>query len=145
MADDKLGALLHLLHIGVKELKREESFGLKMRVQRVVYLLQYVGETGFSFSFSTYFRGPYSVDLAKRCSLMEDEHGGAIENAELAVWFYDHELEWLTVATTILMAAASGESDKGKMEKTVRFYRERLTGAQFESVYSTLAERGILR
>lgn len=42
------------------------SFQGRLRIQKVVYLLQAMGETaGRKFGFSVYYRGPYSPMLAK--------------------------------------------------------------------------------
>lgn len=144
MADEKLSALLNALKVPPPELKKEENFGLKMRVQRVAYMLQFVGEEGFNFSFSTYFRGPYSVDLAKKLSLMTENPEGTIDRSQLARWFFDHELEWLNAAVTIMMLHSSHRSGERGWYEAVRQYRERLTEEEFRSILVELRERKII-
>ena len=144
MADDKLSALLNTLHVPLPELKKEENFGLKMRIQHVAYMLQFVGEEGFNFSFSTYFRGPYSVDLAKKCSLMTENPEGAIGRSELARWFFDHDLEWLNAAVTIMMLSSSHSGGEREWFEAVRQYRERLSEEDFKSILAELRKRKII-
>lgn len=144
MTAEKLGNLLRLLQISPADLKEEEAFGLKMRVQHVVYLLQYMGEGGFDYAFTAYFRGPYSVELARACSFLTRADQGRIERAELATWFFDNELEWLSAATTIMMIHTSYAGRRNEEFGAVRFYREHLTEEEFESVLSELKGRGVL-
>ena len=144
MSDQKLGAVLRLMHVEPSDLNRDESFGLRMRVQRVVYLLQHTGEEGLRFSFSTYFRGPYSVDLAKACSLLGDAGSGSLKGESLAAWFLDHDLEWLSTATTVIMLHGSFRDRPAEEYAAVRFYRQDLTEEEFGSILSQLREKGVL-
>ncbi len=145
MTNEKLSALLNTLQIDPSELKKEENFGLKMRIQRVAYLLNYLGDEGFGYSFSTYFRGPYSVDLAKSCSVFTDRPSGSLEREELVKWFFDHELDWLNAAVTIMMLHASYRGREEEEFQAVRHYRERLTEEEYASIMAELRVRGILR
>lgn len=144
MNDEKLGAVLRLMHVEPADLKRDDSFGLRMRVQRVVYLLQHIGEEGLKFSFSTYFRGPYSVDLARACSLLTDKGNGRLESEAIAAWFLDHDLDWLSTATTVIMLHRSFRDRPSEEYGAVRFYREDLTEEEFKSILSQLSEKRVL-
>ncbi len=145
MGNEKLLALLNTLGIKPSELKREENFGLRMRLQKVAYLLQYIGEQGFDYSFSTYFRGPYSVDLAKTSSLLTETPSGKLERSEEALWFFARELEWLNIATTIMMLEGDYRGRDGDLFRAVKQYRERTTEEQFGDVLRVLRKRGVLR
>jgi hypothetical protein len=76
MNDSKLLALIKVLDLDTLQVKNRDNFGVKMRVQAAAYLLQYLGEDGFDYSFSTYFRGPYSVDLGRGLSLLAPAEPG---------------------------------------------------------------------
>lgn len=144
MSEEKLGAMLRLLHIEPGELEKEENFGLRMRVQRVAYLLQQLGEEGFSYNFSTYFRGPYSVDLEKASSLMTQMGEASLKNSELAVWFFKHDLDWLRCATTIMMVHPNYSGRRDMEFEGVKFYMPKLARDEFDRIMSELKGRGIL-
>lgn len=144
MSEEKLGAMLGLLHIEPGDLSREENFGLRMRVQRVAYLLQHMGEEGFAYNFSTYFRGPYSVDLAKASSMLTRTGNASLKNGELAVWFFKHDLDWLRGATTIMMVHPTYTGRRDKEFEGVKFYMPKLTVEEYDKTIAELKGRGIL-
>ena len=144
MSEEKLGSLLQLLHIEPGDLNREENFGLRMRVQRVAYLLQQMGEEGFDYNFSTYFRGPYSVDLAKASSMLTQTGSAELKYSELAVWFFRHDLDWLRGATTIMMVHPAYTGRRDMEFEGVKFYMQKLTRDEYDKITAELKGRGIL-
>ena len=54
----KLANLLACLEIDLVELREVNNTELRLKVQKTVYLLNYLGEKGFDYPFSFYVRDP---------------------------------------------------------------------------------------
>jgi uncharacterized protein YwgA len=100
--------LLEFLKLPREELKKDENFLKRLRVQKAAYLLKYLGVQPFTrYDFSLYIHGPYSPDLAREYYSEKSEGSQVpeIDNdiLELLKWFMDHGDRWLEIATSILM------------------------------------------
>jgi len=100
--------LLEILGLSRDELKKEENFLKRFRVQKAAYLLKYLGVRPFtSYDFSLYIHGPYSPDLAREYYSEKGEEPQVlkIDNDVLKLlnWFMNHDERWLEIATSILM------------------------------------------
>ena len=99
----KLANLLACLEIDLVELREVNNTELRLKVQKTVYLMNYLGEKGFDYPFSFYVRGPYSRALALDYYRIDSTRPGIIKNLEVAKQFFSRETSWLELASTMLM------------------------------------------
>jgi uncharacterized protein YwgA len=143
--------LLEILGLSRDELKKEENFLKRFRVQKAAYLLKYLGVRPFtSYDFSLYIHGPYSPDLAREYYSEKGEEPQVlkIDNdvLELLNWFMNHDERWLEIATSILMIYERYPKIGSKeMLSILKLSKPGITREEFEKILSELRSKPQLK
>jgi uncharacterized protein YwgA len=143
--------LLQILGMTRDELKMEEEFLKRFRVQKAAYLLKYLGVRPFTkYDFSLYIHGPYSPELAREYYLerSEEPQVPAIsdDKLELLNWFMNHDERWLEIATSILMIRERyPRISSEEMLSILRLSKPWITREEFEKILSELKSKPHLK
>jgi uncharacterized protein YwgA len=133
----------------------------RLKIQKTVYLLSYVGVDDLKFSFSLYIRGPYSPVLTSIYYKLVEEGDTAIAKQAkkaskrmkpyigLARWFGRRTPSELEISSSILAfhenAKLLGESlNKERTLSLVRARKSWVTSQSFDKSYGELEEKGLL-
>jgi len=143
--------LLGFLKLSREELKKDENFLSRLRVQKASYLLRYLGVHPFTkYDFSLYIHGPYSTELAREYYSEKSEEATVPEidndTLELLKWFMDHNDRWLEIATSILMIREQYTKIKDREVLSIlKLSKPWLSEDEFREVYRELKSKRQLK
>jgi len=143
--------LLWFLKLSREELKKDENFLSRLRVQKASYLLRYLGVHPFTkYDFSLYIHGPYSTELAREYYSEKSEEATVPEidndTLELLKWFMDHNDRWLEIATSILMIREQYTKIKDREVLSIlKLSKPWLSEDEFREVYRELKSKRQLK
>lgn len=133
--------------LGVLDIKDEEAFDDRLRVQKAAFLLKRLGVAPFTrYGFSLYIHGPYSPELAK-----EYYEGGGVgltgigpgEKATLT-WFMSHGNDWLEIASSIMSIEEYDKKiGRDAVYDTVRLSKPWVRRRAFDDVYDELRKHDL--
>lgn len=143
MSKLKVSNLMHLLNIDPSRLKNATETDLRLKVQKIVYLLEYIGEPGLDYPYSIYLRGPYSTALAKDYYSIDTTEKGSINNEGLAEWFFEKNVLWQEVAATTLMIHKQHHSKPEDEFEVVKNLKPWVTFDKYLKIIEELKGKGI--
>ncbi len=152
---EKLICLIKSLNININKLQNsfvdneknfEENFDTRVRLQKIVYLLDTKYKT-FEYNFSLYLRGPYSKDLSKDYFTIDEnmpvKSNIPPEIIELSKKLNSKASIWLEIAATVKMMYI--ENPETAIERTIDFKSDILNSngkdkSYVNNVYNELKE-----
>ena len=137
--------LMKLLNINVKNIKDlpeinegstssvidfNSDFENRLRLQKIVYLLETKYKYLFTYRFTLYLRGPYSTKLTKDYFAIDGQNFTSVENIPAEIIKMAKKLNskdplWLEIASTIKMMYIENKNDV--IERTIDLKSDVLT------------------
>lgn len=130
-----------------------ESFSGRLKVQKAVLLLKYLGVSPFDrYEFGLYVRGPYSPVLALDyynntgdAGRIGGELGIPSEALEKVKWFVGHDERWLEVASSILyIKMRYPDIASEEILSTLRLSKPWITEQMFKRIMHELSEKALI-
>ncbi len=148
MGKNELMWFLDFLNIPKNELIKDKRMDLRIKIQKSVYLLNYLGNSPFNnYNFSMYVRGPYCKDLADDYYSLEGITPSKIDINEKLVWWYsNNNTEWLEVSSTILSITKRNPDCKSdEIYEILKISKSWVSKDLFDKITKQLKENNILR
>jgi uncharacterized protein YwgA len=147
--DSYLVGLLNELGYAPRDITSDDAFNDRLRVQKAVFLLNYLGVAPFTgYRFSMYLRGPYSPQLAHDYYHLGDVEPEALpvdpRGRDLLAWFMGHENSWLEVASSILsIRRRHPQIDRAEIYPILRMSKPWVKDDLYQLVITHLDSKGL--